>query len=315
MQVSSRVCSWTVACAAAAAGLSNAAHLLYWGTELRTVGPRSLPLLVVTSVSLLAAVALALVHYRQVRDVTERRRLRVVVAGIVVAALPGYWAIVSRWLPDRTNQSQIGLCVAHHGRHCRRTARGAAVPDIRGAPAPPVRRRLYRQDGPAVTLARSTVLSLVPAISLFMILETLRLRNLTVNAVLARRGALFLLLTLIAFVVFAYRRRWLRAIDRRFFRERHYAYSVLREVAVEVGRAGTWPALRRSSSPESKPPCTRNSWRCWSAICPRAPSGPRRRRLPAARRPIFQRTASSWRWLVHSHPARCIRRQRRSRPA
>ena len=231
--------TWTVACAAAAAPLSNAAHLLYWGTELRTVGPRSLPLLVVTSVSLLAAVALALVHYRQVRDVTERRRLRVVVAGIVVAALPGYWAIVYRWLPGRTNQSESVFASP---------IMAVAAVALLAAPLSltyaVLRHRLFDvsfivRTALQYTLARWTVLSLVPAISLFMILETLRLRNLTVNAVLARRGALFLLLTLIAFVVFAYRRRWLRAIDRRFFRERHYAYSVLREVAVEVGRAGS----------------------------------------------------------------------------
>ncbi len=210
-----------------------------WGTELRTVGPRSLPLLVGTSVSLLAAVTLALVHYRQVRDVTERRRLRVVVAGIVVAALPGYWAIVYRWLPSHTDQSESVFASP---------IMAVAAVALLAAPLSltyaVLRHRLFDvsfivRTALQYTLARWTVLSLVPAISLFMILETLRLRNLTVNAVLARRGGLFLLLTAIAFVVFAYRRRWLRAIDRRFFRERHYAYAVLREVAVEVGRAGS----------------------------------------------------------------------------
>ena len=89
------------------------------------------------------------------------------------------------------------------------------------------------------TLARLIVLSLVPGISLFMILETLRMRDETVNTVLARRGVLYLSLTVLAFVIFSYRRRWLKAIDRIFFRERHYAYAVLREVAEQVRRAGS----------------------------------------------------------------------------
>ena len=44
---------------------------------------------------------------------------------------------------------------------------------------------------------------------------------------------------LAAFVVFANRRRWLKAIDRRFFRERNYAFAVLQDVAEQVRRAGS----------------------------------------------------------------------------
>jgi len=230
---------WVLAGIALASPLNNAVDLVYDGGQLRTIGPNSYALVIVSSVSLAAAMFLSFVHYRRVQDRNERRRLRVVVAGIAVAVFPGFTALVYFWLSSATNQASSVF-----------ETRPMVLVGITLLAAPlsityaVLRHRLFDlsftiRKAVQYTLARLIVLSLVPAISVFMILETLRNRHETVNTVLERRGALFLSLTALAFVIFSYRRRWLKAIDRRFFRERHYAYAVLRDVAEQVRRAGS----------------------------------------------------------------------------
>jgi tRNA A-37 threonylcarbamoyl transferase component Bud32 len=231
--------TWAVACAAVAGPLYHAMQLVYRAAELRTVGPRSLPLLIVISLSLVASVALSVANYRRITDLNERRRLRVVVVGIAIGVLPGFSTIVYFWLPKHTNQAvsifeSPGMALAV-------VALLAAPLSITYAV---LRHRLFDVSfivriGLQYALARWSVLSLVPAISVFMILETLRLHDQTVDTVLERRGLLYLTLTAVALVIFRYRRPWLKAIDRRFFRERHYSYIVLKEVAEKVRRAGS----------------------------------------------------------------------------
>ena len=231
--------TWAVAAAAAAQPLYHAAHLVYSGTELRTVGPRSLPLLTVVILSLVASVAINVLQYRQTTDLNERRRLRVVVAGIAIGVLPGFSAIVYFWLPKHTNQA-VSIFQSP----------GMALAGIALLAAPlsityaVLRHRLFDVSfiiriGLQYQLARKIVVFLPSAISLFMILETLRLRDLTVNEVLRRRGFLFVTLAAVALVVFRRRRPLLKAIDRHFFRERYSAYEILQKVAEQVRRAGS----------------------------------------------------------------------------
>ncbi len=231
--------TWTVAAAVAALPLYYAANLVYSGTELRTVGPRSLPLLTVIVLSLAASVAINVLQYRRTSDLNERRRLRIVVAGIAIGALPGFSAIVYFWLSRHTNQA-VSIFES--------PAMALAGIALLAAPLSityaVLRHRLFDVSfiiriGLQYQLARKTVVFLPSAISLFMILETLRLRHLTVNEVLRRRGFLFLALTAIALAVFRYRRQLLKAIDRHFFRERYSAYEILQNVAEQVRRAGS----------------------------------------------------------------------------
>ena len=79
----------------------------------------------------------------------------------------------------------------------------------------------------------------MPLLSILLILDLLLQGDQTVNEVLRRRWLQYLAVILAAFVVFANRRRWLKAIDRRFFRERNYAFAVLQDVAEQVRRAGS----------------------------------------------------------------------------
>ncbi len=231
--------TWTVAAAAAALPLYHAAQLVYSGAELRTVGPRSLPLLTVVTLSLVASVVINVLQYRQTTDLNERRRLRVVVGGIAIGVLPGFSAIVYFWLPKHTNQA--ASIFQSPGMALAAIALLAAPLSITYAV---LRHRLFDVSfiiriGLQYQLARKIVVFLPSAISFFMILETLRLRDLTVNEVLRRRGFLFVTLAAAALVVFRYRRPLLKAIDRHFFRERYSAYEILQKVAEQVRRAGS----------------------------------------------------------------------------
>jgi tRNA A-37 threonylcarbamoyl transferase component Bud32 len=229
--------AWLAAGLAMAVPFYNAMRLVYAGQELRTLGPNSSPLLVVNALSLVAAVLWSFSSYQRVEDLNERRRLRVVVAGIAVAVIPGFFTLVYFWRLRETNQADSifnslpMVLVA--------VTLLAAPLSITYAV---LRHRLFDlsftiRKALRYTLARWVVLSLVPAISIFMILETIRLGHETVYTVLRRRGTLFLVLTLVAFVIFGNRRRWLRAIDRRFYRERHYAHALLPAIAEQVRRA------------------------------------------------------------------------------
>ncbi len=231
--------TWTVAGAAVASPMYHAMQLVYRGTELRSIGPRSLLLLGVATVALVAAVTLIIVHYRRTTDLNERRQLGALVLGIAFSVAPGFSAVVYFWLLGHTNQAQSIFASP---------VMGFAVLGLLAAPLliayAVLRHRLFDfrfilRIGLQYALARGFVKSLVPALAIFMLVDTLLQGNKTVDEVVESRAPLYLTLTALSFVVFAYRRRWLRAIDRRFFRERIHAEEVLRDVAEQVRRAGS----------------------------------------------------------------------------
>jgi hypothetical protein len=92
------VIAWVSAGVSMAGPLYHAMQLVYVGEELRVVGPNSLPLIVVSTVALSVAVLWSLSSYRRIEDINERRRLRIVVAGIATAVIPGFFTVVCIWL-------------------------------------------------------------------------------------------------------------------------------------------------------------------------------------------------------------------------
>jgi len=231
--------SWVFAVATAAAPLSNVIRLAYGESELRSIGPRNPFLLTVMSVSVAAAIILTVVQYWQTVDINERRRLRVVVIGLAIAVLPGFSATVYFWLSTHTNQA--ASIFESPGMVFVAIALLAAPLSITYAV---LRHRLFDisfiiRQGIRYAVARGLVLSLVPALGLFTLADVLLHGEQTVNDVLERRSTMYLLVGVAALVIVGWRKRWLKAIDRRFFRERDLAYAVLRDVAEQVRRART----------------------------------------------------------------------------
>jgi tRNA A-37 threonylcarbamoyl transferase component Bud32 len=237
--VSLQALTWSVAGIALASPVYHAMHLVYVGSELRSVGPRSLPLLLVNCVSILAAVTLSVLNYRRITDLNERRRLRAVVAGILVAALPGFSAAAYFWLPRHTNQAQSIF---------ESPAMALVAVALLAAPLSityaVLRHRLFDvtliiRKWVRHLLARSLVRSLLPALALALVVDTMLHRHETIVTVINRHRALYAAMALAAGAIVIWSGRWLEAIDRRFFRERHMANVVLREVAEQVRRAGS----------------------------------------------------------------------------
>jgi tRNA A-37 threonylcarbamoyl transferase component Bud32 len=234
-----KVVIWTLAAAAMAVPLYNTVALVYGGSELRTIGPKSLPLLTVMALSLVVAVVLSVLNYRRLTDLSERRRLRAVVAGIAIAALPGFWAVVHFWVFRDINQEDsifqspfmglvaIALCAAP-------VSMMYACFRHRLFDVSVIIRKWLRY-----LLARSLVRAILPALGGWLLADLLMHRNETINTVLQRHSMMYSLVLVAAVAVIVWSPRWLDSIDRRFFRERHMANAVLREVAEQVRRAGS----------------------------------------------------------------------------
>jgi tRNA A-37 threonylcarbamoyl transferase component Bud32 len=230
---------WTVAAATVASPLYNAMLLVYGGKELRSVGPGSLPLLSVITVSLIGAVIVTLYNYRRIVDLNERRKLRAVVVGLAIAVVPGFFAVVFYWKFNDINQAKSIF---------ENPLMSIVAVALLAAPLSFTyaifRHRLF---DPSVIfrkwlrylLARSFVRALLPALAVWLVVDLLLHRDETIRSVLSHHSTLYLIAVAVAIGVVVWSPRWLEAIDRRFFRERHRANAVLREVAEQVRRAGS----------------------------------------------------------------------------
>jgi tRNA A-37 threonylcarbamoyl transferase component Bud32 len=182
---------------------------------------------------LMAAIAVLIVNYRRLEDLNERRRIRVLVAGTVVALAAG---IVAAW-----NIQYRGFFLT----------RGFPV----GAALMPLmllcpiafaysilRHRTFDiqvivRRGLQYGLARGAILGLLPALAVILLVDLAVHRDQTLGAVLWTRGWIYAALAGTALVVYTGRRRWLESLDRRFFREHYDAQRVLREVVEEIRQA------------------------------------------------------------------------------
>jgi serine/threonine-protein kinase len=201
-----------------------APHLPSWPQNLFVVG-----------VAYLAAALIALVrNYRQLTDVNEQRRVRVVMIGLAVGAIAGTPVVVSYWRSSTNNFGQpfFGSTFAIVG-----TFLFLALP-LSFAYAI-LRHRLFDvgmmiRQGLRYMLARHVLLALVPALFLFLGVDLLAHRGAPIGEVLAQRLWVYAAVAALAVVARIQRQSWLDALDRRFFRERYNAQRLLRQVAEDV---------------------------------------------------------------------------------
>jgi tRNA A-37 threonylcarbamoyl transferase component Bud32 len=187
----------------------------------------------------LAGVAILIFNYLRLRDVNEHRKLRVLLLGTAIGWPAGlvttvFSQIASQYLLLRTVLAVAGpvlfllfpLAFAY------------AI----------LRHRLFDigfiiRQGLQYALARSVVLSMLPAVVVALLADLMLHRNQTVGAILAQRGWPYGAIGILALVALTRRQAWLEAIDRRFFRERYNAQQILREVAEEVRQARSLDAV------------------------------------------------------------------------
>jgi hypothetical protein len=174
-------------------------------------------------------------NYFTLKDPNERRRVRIVVTGLLVSTV-GFvllFATViaqkspSQFQPFSTSTPLPWLfpllfavapaCMAYAILRHR-------IFDI----------RIMIRQGIQYAAARGLLLSAVPVLAVLLALDLLLHGTRPLVEVLRQRGWLYLVSGALAFLLHARQHTWLAALDRRFFRERYNAQRVLREVVEEV---------------------------------------------------------------------------------
>ena len=184
-----------------------------------------------------ASVAALAVNYARLTDLTERRRLRVLLLGGAVATLPSLarflvWFAapqsgVSRWLDEPLGDYLLVLlfvlfpvCFAYAILRHR-------LFDI----------RVILRQGLQYAMARGVLVSLVPLFALGLVVDLLLHGEEPLLVIMQARGWVYAGLGFAALIAQSQRHRWADALDRRFFREQYDARRLLLDVAAQTVRA------------------------------------------------------------------------------
>jgi tRNA A-37 threonylcarbamoyl transferase component Bud32 len=182
---------------------------------------------------LAAGIAILVVNYRRLEDRNERRRLRVLVAGIVLSLIS---AIGILWFTQtRGFVMSFGFTPVYFF-----LPLGVACPAAFAYAI--LRHRLFDlgvmiRQGLQYALARGVVISMVPVLGIILVADLLLHSDQPLINVLAARGWVYATLGGLALLAHSQQHRWMEALDRRFFREHYDARRLLREVAEEARHA------------------------------------------------------------------------------
>ncbi len=185
----------------------------------------------------LASVAALAVNYGRLTDLTERRRLRVLLLGGALATLPSLvrflvWfaapqSSVSRWLDTPFSDYLLALlfvllpvCFAYSILRHR-------LFDI----------RVIVRQGLQYAMARGVLVSVVPLLALMLVGDLLLHGDEPLLVIMQARGWVYAGLGLVTLLAHSQRHRWTDALDRRFFREHYDARRLLLDVAAQTVRA------------------------------------------------------------------------------
>jgi tRNA A-37 threonylcarbamoyl transferase component Bud32 len=196
-----------------------------------------------TAAYTIAALTVMAFGYRHLTDVTERRRVRVLVLGSVVGLASLLPIVIAYWgRPDAAvGDSVFGTPIVALG-----AILGLAFPASFAYAI--LRHRLFDvafivRRGLQYALARRALVSIVPATAALFLIDLWINRQRPLADVLQARGWAYLMLAGLASVARFRRDRWLDALDRRFFRERHRAERVLRRISEDVRGATNLEAV------------------------------------------------------------------------
>jgi predicted Ser/Thr protein kinase len=191
-----------------------------------------------TPIHAIGGVLLLLWTYGRVTDLTERRRIAVLVAGTIVGVTAALCVVSVYWArpDDEVAISPFASTALFAG-----TLISLAFPASLGYAI--LRHRLLDvslivRQGLRYALARRALLSMAPALAFLVAIDLLTHADQPVSAILAARGWIYGLLAGAVGLARLRRDRWLDALDRRFFRDRYHAQRILREVLASVRDAG-----------------------------------------------------------------------------
>jgi tRNA A-37 threonylcarbamoyl transferase component Bud32 len=186
----------------------------------------------------LASFAALAVNFVRLKAPNERRRLRLLLLGGAAGVLPGLLRLVIWGLfPDSKVSAFLGsnpiadiliaaifvlfpICFAYSILRHR-------LLDI----------RVIIRRGLRYTLARKTLLALMPALGTALAVDLTLNRQQTLAEIFRSRGWLYAALGLLAFVAYKRRKIWLEKLDKRFFREQYNSQRILASVLEDIREA------------------------------------------------------------------------------
>jgi len=180
----------------------------------------------------LATLVVLGIQYRRLKDVNERRRMRVLfagamVCGLAISAMIALGLFARAWFTDPIFAALFTLYAAGP------VAFAYAVLRHRVFDLGVILRR-----GLQYALARRLLVSAVPVLAAVFLADLLLHGDQPILAVFRARGWVYAVIAALAAVAYTQRQKWLDTLDRRFF---HYdARRILREVVEEVHAAKTF---------------------------------------------------------------------------
>jgi hypothetical protein len=181
-----------------------------------------------------AGIALLIVSYRRLADLNQRRRVRVLMTGTVVASvgaifLVWYFNFVGKGLAVSLvwpEQIAFALLLA-----CPLSFYYAII-----------RHRIFDiqviiRQSLQYALARGAILGVVPVLAAAFVVDLALNSEQPLVEIMRARGWIYAGLAGLVMLVYWQRKPWLDALDRRFFRERYDAHQILRDIVKEIGDA------------------------------------------------------------------------------
>ncbi|MBN2320935.1 MAG: protein kinase [Acidobacteria bacterium] len=192
--------------------------------------------------SIISEFVVTILNYRRLRDPNDRRRVRILIIG-AAASMVGLSPVISmsvfpglfRLLFVGTGVKNTIVMVLNYIAFISPIIKAYGI----------MRHRLFDirimiRQGVQYAAARGFILSLVPIILLVMAVDLAVHRSQTLEKIMAQRGLLYAVMVGAALLLYFYRRTWLEALDRRFFREHYEAHGVLRTVIEEIRKSGSF---------------------------------------------------------------------------
>jgi len=185
----------------------------------------------------LASVAALAVNYSRITDLTERRRLRVLLLGGAVATVPSLlrflvWSIfpdsaLARALNEGFGDYLLALLFVLFPVLFAYSILRHRLFDI----------RIIVRQGLQYAMARGALVSVVPLLGIVLLADLLLHGDEPLLAIVEARGWVYAALGLTAMGAHSLRRRWSDSLDRRFFREQYDTRRLLLDVAEQTVQA------------------------------------------------------------------------------
>jgi hypothetical protein len=183
-----------------------------------------------------AMFAVPILIYRRLIDPNERRRVRVVMVGAVITLITIVVPSIFWYIVPNSNFGKWLLGPPYHLTFVI-TCLSCAFPAAMAYAI--LKHRLFDiriiiRQGVRYAAARGLLLSLVPVVAIIWVGDLLLHRSQPFGEILSKRGMLYAVLACGGLILHLYRKNWVNALDKRFFREHYNAHQVLRNVIEEI---------------------------------------------------------------------------------